>query len=85
MENQSRSNLTKLALESYRLLKNNRCYALDAEATNEPWSRKSWSGPFWVGRQVVLRSQVWQTPVPPPGFWQAAPALDITDLLFQNH
>src|SRR4029077_15150751 len=51
-----------------------------------PTRRNSWSGPFWVGRQVVLRPQVGQlAPKPPPGFCQAAPELDITDRLSQNH
>src|SRR5438067_5387395 len=50
-----------------------------------PTKRNSWSGPFCV-RQLVLRAHVRHpAPKPPPGFCQAAPALDITNRLSQNH
>ena len=55
-------------------------------APSVPTRRNSWSGPLWVGRQVVFRAQVGQpTPKPPLGFCQAAPELDITNRLSQNH
>ena len=60
----------------------------EAEGCNVavPFSRNSWSGPFVVGRHVVLVPHVVQPePKPSPGFWKAAPALATDARLSQNH
>src|SRR4029453_17907702 len=44
-----------------------------------------WSGAAGSPRQVVLRSQVGQTPNPPPGFCQAAGELACTVRSVQPH